>query len=88
MVRYSSIHNGHSQDLKHTALSQIDRHQIAGRISIGIQFDEIMDKVHDNLSATKVTRLHLLKRKDLKNIARDFRLRKICHTNDADSLRI
>jgi len=77
MVMYSSEHNGHDKDLKHFTLSQIERQRIAGMISAGIQFDDILDSVRDNLSPTEVTRLHLLKRTDLRNISRDFYLNKV-----------
>jgi len=75
-------------ELKHIALSQTERQQIAGKISIGIQYDEVLDSVRNNLSSTEVSRLHLLKRKDLSNIAREFRLTKIRHRSDAQSVRI
>jgi len=71
---YTSEHNGHDKALKHVTLSQIERQQIAGMISAGIEFDEILDSIRDNLPQTEITRLHLLKRRDLYNISRDFHL--------------
>ena len=88
MVMYSSTHSGHDKNLKHTALSQLDRQHLAGRISMGIQFDEIMEKVQDIHSSAELTRLHLLKYMDLNNISSSFYLSKIQHKNDAESVRI
>ena len=87
MVMYSSTHSGHDKNLKHTVLSQLNRQHLAGRISMGIQFDEIMEKVQDNHSSAELTRLHLLKRMDL-NISSSCHLSKIRHKNDAESVRI
>ena len=53
---------------------------------MGIQFDEIMEKVQDNHSSAELTRLHLLKRMDLNNISSSFHL--IQYKNDAESVRI
>jgi len=79
MVMYTSEHNGHDKALKHITLSQIEKQRIAGMISAGIEFDEILDTIRDNLSPTEITRLHLIKRRDLKNISRQFHLRQVKH---------
>jgi len=76
MVMYSSDHN-HDKALKHVTLSQIERQRIAGMISAGIEFDEILDSIRDNLSPTEITRLHLLSRKDIVNISQKFHRGKV-----------
>jgi len=82
MVIYSSEHNGHDKDLKHFTLSQLERQRIAGMISAGIEFNEILNTVRDNLSLTETTRLHLLKRRDIRNIANEFHLGKVRNKED------
>jgi len=88
MVMYCSEHNGHDKALKHVTLNQIEKQRIAGMISAGIEFDEILNRVRDNLSPTEITRLHLLNLKDLNNISRNIRLGKARHKDDAESFRI
>jgi len=87
MVFYASTHNGHSMDIKHVALAPSERKKIAGMISKGIQFDDILNSVRDNLSPTEMSRLHLLERRDLKNITNEFHLGKVHCKKDAESLR-
>jgi len=61
---------------------------IGGMISKGTPFDDILDSVRDSLSSsTEMSRLHLLVRKDLQNIARDIRSMKLRHMKDAETVR-
>jgi len=58
---------------------------IAGLLSLGIPFDDIMGRVQ---LSVRLFQLHLVNKQDLKNIARDFQILKgqcVC-VNDADSV--
>jgi hypothetical protein len=50
----------------------------------------VLNNIRSNLRPDEVTRLHLLQRQDLQNIARDFNIDGYIsnHQNDADSVRI
>jgi len=61
---------------------------IAGMISKGISFDEILNSVRNSLSSTEMSRLHLLVRRDLHNITRDIRHVKSSHKRDAETVRV
>jgi len=74
-------------DIKHVGLSQSERRKLAGMISKGIPFDDILNNVRDSLSSLEMSRLHLVVRRDLLNIAHEFHLSKIQHKKDAAIVR-
>ena len=86
-VAFFACHYGHAPELSHINLRKEDREHIAGILSLGIPFEEALNKVRDGLPSSHVTRLHLLQRFDLRNIMRDFHLGDVLHKNDADSVR-
>jgi len=76
-------------DIRHVGLGQSQKTKLAGMISKGIPFDDILNSVRDSLSSTtEMSRLHILVRRDLNNIARDIRLSKIRHKKDAEMVRM
>ena len=87
-VTYYSQHAGHKHDISHQQLSREQRVHIAGMMTMGIPFDDILDRVQLSGNSTRLSRRHLVNKQDLKNIARDFNISKgqrIC-ANDADSV--
>lgn len=56
-------------------------------LDLGISFSDVLDKVHNQAKTHRVTPKHLITKKTLHNIARDFRISKarVNHCNDADS---
>ncbi|XP_047103518.1 uncharacterized protein LOC124722391 [Schistocerca piceifrons] len=60
-----------------------------GKIAEGVTFQRILDDVRESINSEEVERLHLLTRKDLHNIKRDFGINSHqLHANDATSVSI
>ena len=70
-VTIHSTHYGHRMSLAHVRLSDSDKVAIAGKLSQGVDIQHILDDVRDNIGS-KYQRLHLLTRKDIKNIERSY----------------
>lgn len=87
-VTYYYDHFGHECDVAHQQLSREQRREIAGMLATGIPFDDVLHRIQLSGDNTKVSRLHLLSKQDLKNILRDFNLSRgvTYHANDADSV--
>jgi len=74
--------------MAHQQLSREERTHIAGLLSMGIPFDDVLDRIQLSSDSSHLSRLHLVNKQDLKNIARDFNIaqgQRIC-ANDADSV--
>lgn len=87
-VTYYSQHAGHQHDIAHQRLSRDQRAHVAGLLSLGIHYDDVLDRVQLSGHSTHLSRLHLINKQDLKNIARDYNISKgerFCQ-NDADSV--
>ena len=79
-------HYRHTNTLGHSRLPAVKRTEIAGQISQGITFQRILDNIRDSVS-TKFDRIHLITRKDIANIEREFGLKCVeKHSDDATSL--
>ena len=87
-VTYYADHCGHQQDVAHQQLTRDQRAEIAGMLSMGIPFDDVLAKVQLSGDNAAVSRLHLTSKQDLKNITRDFHLATSVMrcANDADSV--
>ena len=57
--------------LAHVRLSDSDKVTIAGKLSLGVDIQHILDDVRDNIGS-KYQRLHLLTRKYIKNIEKAY----------------
>jgi len=88
VVLYASNHSDHSMLLKHIPLTLGERRKIAGMISGGVQFEDILGGIRNKVSSTEISRIHLLQRRDLNNIAHEFRISKSRHIDDAESVRL
>ena len=72
----------------HLRLPAVKRTKIAGQISQGITFQRILDNTRSRDSvSTKFDQIHLITRKDIANIEREFGLKCVeKHSDDATSL--
>jgi len=86
-VNYYPAHEGHESSIAHLRLHKEQRQQIAVKFNAGVTFDDILDTAHMT-SSNDVNTMHLLSRKDLSNITRDFGFnrKEVMHQNDADSV--
>gem|GEM_PF-4549271 len=74
-VSYFKTHLGHNFSLRTLRISPDERAQIAKRIESGVSSDRILDDIRDSfLDAEKLERVHLLEKRDLYNIIRDFKI--------------
>ena len=80
-VRVCHTHYGHFKSLGHLRLSSEDRQHIAGKVAQGVTFERILDDIRENVS-TKLSRIHLMTRKDISNIQRAYGLRSVEKHND------
>ncbi|XP_072384060.1 uncharacterized protein [Diabrotica undecimpunctata] len=76
----------HNQSLRFVNLSKDERSLIAGKLSMGVSFQKILDDIRD--SSSNIERMSLLNRKDLQNIEKEFCIHKsmYLHQNDAVSV--
>ena len=86
-MRFNNKHEGHTCTVAHLRLREEQREVIAGMLSAGIPFDDVLDRVQLSTS-NLLSPISFLSKKDLLNIRRDFNVEKIVslHSNDADSV--
>lgn len=86
-VDYCKTHVGHSKSIKFLHLTKEERDELAGKIKIGVTFDRILDDIRESVvSNENIHRLHIVDKRDLYNIVRDYELdRDVVHKNDAFS---
>ncbi|XP_075224308.1 uncharacterized protein LOC142326071 [Lycorma delicatula] len=73
-VQYISTHVGHNADIDHLNLTPTERCNIAAEIANNIPFQTILEKAHNSVSDSELSRIKLLKKKDLYNIKSSFNL--------------
>lgn len=78
-VEYTSTHVGHNTDLAHLKLRIEQRLIIAEKIAKKIPFDKILDEIRSSTKENAVKREHLITKRDLYNIEREFSLDKYYH---------
>ena len=79
-------HYGHTNSLGHILLPESAHLSIANQLTIGVAFDRTLDDIRDNVGS-KFDRIHLLTRKDIRNIEKAYDIKGIQkHTNDAVSV--
>lgn len=84
----TETHVGHETDIEHLHLSVPEKKLITTKIASKIPFDIILNEIRDSVSGSDLMRIHLLTRKDLNNIERQFNLScsAVRHSNDAVSV--
>lgn len=74
-VDFVSTHFGHDFDLSRLHLDKSERQMIAQKLSENIPFDAILNTLCSSVPCDqKFGRIHLLTKKDLQNIARDYKI--------------
>nr|CAD7424630.1 unnamed protein product [Timema monikensis] len=73
-VTYYKTHCGHSSTLERVMLTKEDRIRIAGLIESGITLQHILDKICVSATEENFQRIHMITKKDLENICREFSL--------------
>lgn len=74
-VQYTSTHVGHSSELAHLRLKFEQRKNIAKKIAMNIPFDDILEEIRSSTQNSEIKREHLITRRDLHNIKKEFSLR-------------
>lgn len=76
VVKYVKTHMGHSMDLSKLPLTKREREMLAQELKSKNSMEDVLEDVRNSLVNEDVQRLHLLTKKDLFNIAGEFRLAK------------
>lgn len=86
-IQYFKTHVGHDLSVKFLHLTKEERSIMAGRIQEGVPLNRILDDIRESVfEEVGIKRLHLVEKKDLHNIIREFNIDDdIAHKNDAVS---
>ncbi|XP_049939164.1 uncharacterized protein LOC126413307 [Schistocerca serialis cubense] len=89
-LKFFPKHMGHTQDVGRTFLHGNERTELAGWLSQGVPVGRVLQDVRSATIAASMERIHLLEKKDLHNIKRDFDIGYATkkHENDAVSVRL
>ncbi|KAG8285603.1 hypothetical protein J6590_077027 [Homalodisca vitripennis] len=68
------LHVGHKNELKHTWLTTGERKFIAKKLVCKTPHHDILEMVRSTITKQELQRLHLITKKDIANIERDFNL--------------
>ena len=88
-VDYHARHQGHVTEVAHLQIRRNEREKIAGMLSLGISFEDVLDSVQwIRVPAGQLTAMNLVTRKYLQNIAVSFGISRgeRLHKDDAESV--
>jgi len=87
-VKFFAEHRGHDCELAHLRLTCAQRQTAAGLMAVGMPLNDVLDHMQLSGGNEKVNYRHLLTRKDMQNIKRDFNISRgeVLHKNDAESV--
>ena len=86
MVEYCATHNRHEKEVAHLRMSNELKMKLAAKLQQGVSIDKILDDIRDTFSP-RVTRKHLVTRKDIQNIMVQHNIEGIIrHKNDLTSV--
>ena len=86
-VNYTSTHYNHKTQLGHLRLPTTTRKVIASKLKRGITAQRIIDDIRDSTQTAKISRKHLVSRKDISNIKMQYNIEGIRrHPNDLVSV--
>ncbi|XP_050499306.1 zinc finger protein 596-like [Diabrotica virgifera virgifera] len=71
-VTLIDTHVGHDFDLEHLQLTDLERKDLAVKIASGMNFDEIIQQIKKSADPDSNKRLHLVTKRDLRNIEACF----------------
>ncbi|KAE9539610.1 hypothetical protein AGLY_004862 [Aphis glycines] len=89
-VDYCSTHLWHTVKIAKQRIPIEERNKIAGKLAIGIPVNRILDNIRELEVGTPLKRIHLIEKKYLHNIKRDYNIsyNTKSHENDAVSVRL
>ncbi|KAE9523853.1 hypothetical protein AGLY_015741 [Aphis glycines] len=89
-VDYCSTHLWHTVEIAKQRIPIEERNKIAGKLAIGVPVNRILDDIRELKVGTPLKRIHLIEKKDLHNIKRDYNIsyNTKSHENDAVSVRL
>ncbi|XP_049763836.1 uncharacterized protein LOC126092337 [Schistocerca cancellata] len=73
-VQFYATHTGHSFSMGSLHLTPADRAMVADLIASGLSDAEILKKIRDGAHESSLKRVHMLKRKDIYNIKKQYKL--------------
>lgn len=87
---FNQHHVTHKNELAHLRIRKPERVKIAGLLAAGIPLADILARVREWGGSERLQPYHLIKKKDLYNISKEFRIAKEhqLHSNDAESVAI
>ncbi|XP_034236595.1 uncharacterized protein LOC117642470 [Thrips palmi] len=87
-VVHHKDHVGHDFDLGHLRLNKNERAMLAAKLQSKVPMNDILDDIRDSVTEEGgLSRLHLLDKRDLLNVIKEFKLDKNrAHDNDAMSV--
>uniref|UniRef100_A0A1B6DZ53 C2H2-type domain-containing protein n=1 Tax=Clastoptera arizonana TaxID=38151 RepID=A0A1B6DZ53_9HEMI len=77
-------HVGHAQSIKYLRLTKEERDELAEKYKRGMTIDSILDDIRESASIENMGRKHLVNKRDLYNIVRDYKLGKDVQKIDED----
>lgn len=86
-VLWIKSHVGHEGELTHLRLSATERSKIASKIEAKIPFSAILEEIKNSVSNCNLERIHLLTKRDLRNIAQSNKNKNLINNLDDDSVR-
>ena len=86
-VQYTSTHYNHNTQLCHLRIPNSTRMMIASKLKKGITTERIIDDIRDFSETKHISRKHLVSRKDITNIQKQYNIEGIRkHPNDLISV--
>ena len=86
-VHYTSTHYNHKTQLGHLRIPSTTRKVIASKLKRGITTQRIIDDIRDSTATAEISRKHLVSRKDISNIKKQYNIEGISrHPNDLISV--
>ncbi|XP_050517553.1 uncharacterized protein LOC126892122 [Diabrotica virgifera virgifera] len=89
-VVFFPVHVGHCNELGRLRIDETDRIKIAGKLSQGVPIGRVLSDIRESAPSGEMERVHLIEKKDLNNIVRDFSIGYTTkrHKNDAVSVQL
>lgn len=81
-VNYIDTHVGHNNEVRTQRLSKDDKHYLLSQLKAGVSTDRIIKNARELQQDNEPSKLNLITRKDLNNLARINNVDNIRHSND------
>ena len=86
-VHYTPTHYNHKTQLGHLRIPHSTRNIIVSKLKSGVTAQRIIDDIRDNIKGVQLTREHLVSKKDINNIKKQYNIEGIRrHPNDLVSV--